>query len=152
MVDRDVAPATADPTEREALPSERVRSLSRADLVLASVAVGIFLANLFVSLALPTEGLWETNRGTGYRLHLMVSFTGFYLLGTPLAFLARILQGGEVTPTFGALLGWWLAAVLAIVLVARCKHVPVWRRALYAYLIGAQLAGFMAVHYSTLGN
>lgn len=147
---------TTDPVETDAGNDREATSVGRSrgppDAWFVAVAVVLVVVNLLASLLLPTDGIWESDRAAGYRLHLLIAFSGLDLVATPVVFLAEALRGNEVSGTLAAALGWWCAAALAIVLVARVRSLPPWRRALYAYLIGAQLSGFLAVHYSTLGT
>jgi hypothetical protein len=125
----------------------------RDDVLLMAAVNGIFIANLTLSLAFPNEGIWVTERLDGYLINLASTLAGFYLLVPPLLLAESLIRNGGAGLPSAVSLAWWGTAVVAALTVAtRFRAVPVGRRAVYAYFIAAQIAGFAAAHWSTTGN
>lgn len=120
--------------------------------MLGCAVAAVFVANLAASFAFPTRVSWSSGPGYHYLVHLGLALSGL-VLAFGAAFLVLGLLGLEELPEPSVAFGLWVLAVAAIVAVmAGFRRVPAWRRAGYAYLIGAQLTGFAAVHWSTLGS
>src|SRR5688572_5470596 len=115
----------------------------KGDAALAAASVGVFAANLAVSLYWPNEGIWGGDRVHGYLLNQLVTVSGLYL-----AFPPALLVKGLITwdardlPPVTSLLACSLAVVAIALALTRFPKVPMWRRSSYAYLLGTQLAGF----------
>lgn len=148
----------ADPTNSGSLANvaARFRAMRQhpafPDALLGFVTGSIFLGNLAISFLVQGDGIWQTGRANGYLLHLMVTLAGFHLFLTGPLLIEGLLTPGEQTGYYPGLPYFILAIVSIVWIITAAKRVPTWRRAMWAYLIGAQLAGFAAVHWSTLGN
>lgn len=118
------------------------------DLVLSSLAIFLFVSNLAISFLFPESRVWQNNRMDGYLLHLAYTVLPVNMLIGPVAL---VIQPAAYWTWLGAYLG--LAAWVVVAGVMKFgAPVPVWRRAIYAYLLAAQVSNYAAVTWSTLGN